>query len=185
MVRPWNEWRRSSGAADISQPAPVIDDEAATKIVRNLLGLPDLDVEITGTSLWGNNEMYATRLHERSRAPCAGDAVHRHPPSNGLGSEHVRARLLSNLAWKLAAVLRAATRARDSLRLYSTERALVAKQIVLRANQSSREFGQFFEVLGLTDAESEEEMRQQIEERKANAAQGAAKRERPSWWRWS
>jgi 2,4-dichlorophenol 6-monooxygenase len=47
---------------------------------------------------------------------------------------------------------------------------------VLRANKSSREFGQFFEVLGLTDAESEEEMRQQIEERKANTPQGAAKR---------
>src|SRR5271154_2462264 len=83
MIRPWNEWLIVWGY-DISQPAPVVDDEAATKIVRNLLGLPDLDVEITGTSLWGNNEMYATRL-QNGRAFCAGDAVHRHPPSNGLG----------------------------------------------------------------------------------------------------
>jgi 2,4-dichlorophenol 6-monooxygenase len=47
---------------------------------------------------------------------------------------------------------------------------------VLRANQSSREFGQFFEVLGLTEAETEAEMREQIEERKANTPRGAAKR---------
>ena len=46
-----------------------------------------------------------------------------------------------------------------------------------RANKSSREFGQFFEVLGLTEAETEEEMREQIEERKANTARGRAKRE--------
>jgi 2,4-dichlorophenol 6-monooxygenase len=52
----------------------------------------------------------------------------------------------------------------------------VAKQIVLRANKSSREFGQFFEVLGLTEAETEAEMREQIEERKAATPRGAAKR---------
>jgi 2,4-dichlorophenol 6-monooxygenase len=67
MVRPWNEWLIVWGY-DISQPAPVVDHEAATKIVRNLLGRPDLDVEITGTSLCGNNEMYATRLPRIVRA---------------------------------------------------------------------------------------------------------------------
>ena len=138
-----------------------------------LLGIPDLDVEITGTSLWGNNEMYATRL-QKGRAFCAGDAVHRHPPSNGLGS-NTSVQDSYNLAWKLAAVLRGYA-GPGLLETYSTERAPVAKQIVLRANKSSREFGQFFEVLGLTDAESEEEMRQQIEERKANTPRGAAKR---------
>jgi 2-polyprenyl-6-methoxyphenol hydroxylase-like FAD-dependent oxidoreductase len=146
MVRPWNEWLIVWGY-EISQPAPVVDDEAAAKIVRNLLGLPDLDVEITGTSLWGNNEMYATRLHQ-GRVFCAGDAVHRHPPSNGLGS-NTSVQDSYNLAWKLAAVLRGYA-GPGLLDTYSAERAPVAKQIVLRANQSSREFGQFFEVLGLT-----------------------------------
>src|SRR6185437_1368554 len=41
---------------------------------------------------------------------------------------------------------------------------------------SSREFVQFFEVLGLLDARTEEEMRAQIEERKANTPRGRAKR---------
>jgi 2,4-dichlorophenol 6-monooxygenase len=172
MVRPWNEWLIVWGY-DIGQPPPEMDDAAATQIVRNLLGLPDLDVEITGYSLWGNNEMYATHL-QRGRVFCAGDAVHRHPPSNGLGS-NTSVQDSYNLAWKLAAVLRGQA-GPALLETYSAERAPVAKQIVTRANQSSREFGQFFEVLGLTEAETEEEMRAKIEERKANTPRGAAKR---------
>ena len=173
MIRPWNEWLIVWGY-DISQPAPVVDAGKATEIVRNLLGLPDLEVEITGTSLWGNNEMYATHL-QRQRVFAAGDAVHRHPPSNGLGS-NTSVQDSYNLAWKLAAVLRGEA-GPGLLETYSQERAPVAKQIVTRANKSSREFGQFFEVLGLTEAESEEEMRDQIEDRKANTARGRAKRE--------
>ena len=72
--------------------------------------MPDLDVEITGTSLWGNNEMYATHL-QSGRVFCAGDAVHRHPPSNGLGS-NTSIQDSYNLAWKLAAVLGAGRRRR-------------------------------------------------------------------------
>ena len=172
MVRPWNEWLIVWGY-DNAGPPPEVDEAAATQIVRNLLGMPDLEVEITGTSLWGNNELYATRL-QNGRVLCAGDAVHRHPPSNGLGS-NTSVQDAYNLAWKLAAVLRGYA-APGLLESYSAERAPVAKQIVLRANKSSREFGQFFEVLGLADAETEEEMREQIEERKAATPRGAAKR---------
>jgi len=173
MIRPWNEWLIVWGY-DISQPPPDVNDEKAAEIVRNLLGMPDLDVEITGTSLWGNNEMFATHL-QKKRVFAAGDAIHRHPPSNGLGS-NTSVQDSYNLAWKLAAVLKRQA-GPALLETYSTERAPVAKQIVTRANRSSREFGQFFEVLGLTDAETEEEMREQIEERKQNTAKGRAKRE--------
>jgi 2,4-dichlorophenol 6-monooxygenase len=172
MVRPWNEWLIVWGY-DISQPSPAVDEAAAIQIVRNLLGMPGLDVEITGTSLWGNNEMYATRL-QQGRVFCAGDAVHRHPPSNGLGS-NTSVQDSYNLAWKLAAVLRGEA-GPGLLDTYSAERAPVARQIVTRANKSSREFVQFFEVLGLTGAKDEDEMREQIEERKANTPRGAAKR---------
>ena len=172
MVRPWNEWLIVWGY-DIAQSAPVVDEQAAIQIVRNLLGLPDIEVEITGTSLWGNNEMYATRL-QSGRVFCVGDAVHRHPPSNGLGS-NTSIQDSYNLAWKLAAVLRGQA-APALLDTYSTERAPVARQIVARANKSSREFVQFFEVLGLLDAKDEAEMAARIEERKANTPAGAAKR---------
>ena len=172
MVRPWNEWLIVWGY-DISQPAPVVDEAAAVQIVRNLLGLPEIEVEITGTSLWGNNEVYATNL-QSGRVFCVGDAIHRHPPSNGLGS-NTSIQDSYNLAWKLAAVLRGHA-APSLLDTYSAERAPVARQIVQRANKSSREFVQFFEVLGLLDATDEAEMAARLEERKANTPEGAAKR---------
>lgn len=172
MVRPWNEWLIVWGY-DIDGPEPVIDHAAATQIVRNLIGDPDLDVTITGTSLWGNNEMYATRL-QKGRVFAAGDAIHRHPPSNGLGS-NTSIQDAYNLAWKLAAVIRGQA-GPELLETYTAERAPVAKQIVLRANKSGREFGELFTALGVTDAKTEEEMREQIEERKAPTPRGEAKR---------
>ncbi|MFD0060856.1 FAD-dependent oxidoreductase [Streptomyces sp. NPDC056690] len=172
MVRPWNEWLIVWGY-DIDEEPPQVDDAAAVQIVRNLLGMPDLDVEITGTSLWGNNEMYATRLHS-GRVFCAGDAVHRHPPSNGLGS-NTSVQDAYNLVWKLAAVLKGQA-GPALLDTYSTERAPVAERIVQRANRSSREFVDIFKALGVLDATTEAEMTAAIEERKANTPEGAAKR---------
>ena len=172
MVRPWNEWLIVWGY-DIAQDPPVVDHAAATQIVRSLLGLPDLKVQITGISLWGNNEMYATHL-QNGRVFGAGDAIHRHPPSNGLGS-NTSIQDAYNLAWKLAAVLRGQA-GPGLLDTYSAERGPVAEQIVKRANRSSREFADFFVALGLTDAKDEAQMRERIEERKADTPAGEAKR---------
>ncbi|MGY4979807.1 FAD-dependent oxidoreductase [Streptomyces sp. 900105755] len=172
MVRPWNEWLIVWGY-DINEEPPQVDEAAAVQIVRNLLGMPDLDVEITGTSLWGNNEMYATHLHS-GRVFCAGDAVHRHPPSNGLGS-NTSVQDAYNLVWKLAAVLKGQADP-ALLDTYSAERAPVAERIVKRANRSSREFVDIFRALGVLDATTEAEMAAAIEERKANTPAGAAKR---------
>ena len=172
MVRPWKEWLVVWGY-DIADEPPVVDEAAATDIVRSLLGLPDLEVEITGTSLWGNNEMYATQL-QSGRVFCVGDAVHRHPPSNGLGS-NTSIQDSYNLAWKLAAVLKGQA-APSLLDTYSVERAPVAERIVKRANRSSREFVDLFVALGITEARTAEEMVRRIEERKANTPEGAAKR---------
>ncbi len=174
MVRPWNEWLIVWGY-DISQPPPVVDEAAATQIVRNLVGVPDLDVEITGTSLWGNNEMYATHL-QSGRVFCAGDAIHRHPPSNGLGS-NTSVQDSYNLAWKLASVLRGEA-SPSLLETYSVERAPVARQIVLRANQSGREFGALFDALGITPGQDEAAMQATIEGRKDDSEEGRVKRAR-------
>jgi len=172
MVRPWNEWLIVWGY-DINDEPPVVDEAAATQIVRGLLGMPGLEVEITGASLWGNNEMYATHL-QSGRVFCAGDAVHRHPPSNGLGS-NTSIQDSYNLAWKIAAVLKGQA-SPSLLETYSAERAPVAERIVKRANRSSREFVDLFVALGVTEARTEQEMIRRIEERKANTPEGAAKR---------
>jgi 2,4-dichlorophenol 6-monooxygenase len=148
MVRPWNEWLAIWGY-DIDQPPPELDDAMATKIVHDLIGDDTVPVTIRSTSLWGNNKMYATR-YRAGRVFCAGDAVHRHPPSNGLGS-NTSIQDSYNLAWKLAMVLsgRAGEGLLDS---YDAERAPVGKQIVLRANKSIEEFGPIFAALGFTES---------------------------------
>ncbi|MCQ9165185.1 MULTISPECIES: FAD-dependent monooxygenase [unclassified Arthrobacter] len=172
MVRPWNEWLIVWGF-DISQGTPEVTREDALQVIRNLIGVPDLEAEITGISLWGNNEQYATTL-QSGRVFCAGDAVHKHPPSNGLGS-NTSIQDSYNLAWKIAAVLNGQAPA-GLLETYTAERAPVAKQIVTRANQSGREFVKLFDALGLTAGQSEAEMLAAIESRKDNTAAGAAKR---------
>jgi len=102
---------------------------------------------------------------------CAGDAVHKHPPSNGLGS-NTSIQDSYNLAWKLAAVLRGQA-GEALLETYSAERAPVAKQIVLRANQSSREFVQLFEAMGIEPGDTPQQMAAHLESRKEASPLGA------------
>jgi 2,4-dichlorophenol 6-monooxygenase len=145
MVRPWNEWLITWGY-DINEPPPNLDDEMATSIVHSLIGDDSVPVTIRSLSLWGNNKMYAERYRE-GRVFAVGDAVHRHPPSNRLGS-NTSIQHSHNLAWKLAYVLqgKAGEVLRDS---FDPERAPVGKQIVLRANKSIEEFGAILDALGL------------------------------------
>jgi 2,4-dichlorophenol 6-monooxygenase len=145
MVRPWHEWLLTWGY-DIDQPPPEINDAAATEIVRDLLGLADVPVRITSTSLWTVNHSYATE-YSAGRVFCAGDAVHRHPPTNGLGS-NTSIQDAFNLCWKLAMVLRGEA-GPALLESYSAERAPVGKQVVDRANLSRDQFGPIFEALGI------------------------------------
>jgi 2,4-dichlorophenol 6-monooxygenase len=144
MVRPWDEWLVVWGY-DINQPPPDIDDAAATKIVHDLVGDDTVPVTIRSTSLWGNNKMYATR-YRAGRVFCVGDAVHRHPPSNGLGS-NTSIQDSYNLAWKLAMVL-SGQAGEGLLDSYEAERVPVGRQIVLRANKSIEEFAPVFDALG-------------------------------------
>lgn len=173
MVRPWNEWLIVWGY-DIDSPPPEVDDEMATKIVHDLVGDDTIPVTIRSTSLWGNNKMYATR-YRAGRVFCAGDAVHRHPPSNGLGS-NTSIQDSYNLAWKLAYVLRG-TAGEGLLDSYDAERAAVGKQIVLRANKSVEEFGPIFDALGLSGTSDPELMRERIAARSQNTPQAARQRE--------
>jgi 2,4-dichlorophenol 6-monooxygenase len=145
MIRPWNEWLIVWGY-DINQPAPVVDAEMATSVARQLVGDPKLEIELISANTWTVNNMYATKM-QKDRVFIMGDAAHRHPPSNGLGS-NTSIQDAFNLAWKLSAVVKGQATPK-LLESYSQERAPIAKQIVTRANQSIGEFGPIFEALGM------------------------------------
>ena len=97
--------------------------------------------------MWSVNHMYAEKT-SKGRVFCMGDAIHRHPPSNGLGS-NTSIQDAYNLAWKLALVLKGQA-APKLLESYNAERAPIAQQIVDRANKSRTQFGQIFRALGMT-----------------------------------
>ncbi|MBU2484948.1 MAG: FAD-dependent monooxygenase, partial [Alphaproteobacteria bacterium] len=141
---------------------PLVDNAFATKVVRDLVGDQSLEPEITSVSTWTVNNMYATHM-QSGRVFIMGDAAHRHPPSNGLGS-NTSIQDSFNLAWKLAAVLKGQA-GEGLLDTYSQERAPVAKQIVTRANQSIGEFGPIFEALGLTESTDPEVMQANMDKR--------------------
>ena len=177
MVRPWTEWLIVWGY-DITQPAPVVDAALATQVARQLVGDPDLQIELISANTWTVNNMYATHL-QKDRVFIMGDAAHRHPPSNGLGS-NTSIQDAFNLSWKLSMVLKGQA-GPGLLDSYSRERAPIAKQIVTRANQSIGEFGPIFQALGMTGGTDYDKIKASMDARcdptPAGEAQRAALRE--------
>ena len=168
MVRPWNEWLLIWGY-DINEGAPQISDDFAIKVARDLIGDPDQDVKVKSVSTWTVNNMYAEKMRN-GNVFCLGDATHRHPPSNGLGS-NTSIQDSFNLAWKIAHVLQGKAEEK-LLNSFEQERAPIAKQIVTRANQSIEEFGPIFQALGLTDTNDPKKMKENMSKRLKNDEEG-------------
>ena len=151
----------------------MVDAAMATQVARQLVGDPALEIELISANTWTVNNMYATRLRN-GRVFIMGDAAHRHPPSNGLGS-NTSIQDAFNLAWKLALAVKG--KAGDSLlESYTQERAPVAKQIVTRANKSIGEFGPIFEALGMDGGVDHEKIQRNMDARCGDDA--AAERQR-------
>ncbi|MEU7965218.1 FAD-dependent monooxygenase [Streptomyces sp. NPDC049097] len=176
-VRPWNEWLIVWGY-DVEAGAPDLTAEYAESIVRKLIGDEEIPVTVRSSSAWTVNEMYA-ETYSTGRVFCAGDAVHRHPPSNGLGS-NTSIQDSYNLAWKLKLVLDGVADPK-LLETYSAERAPVGRQIVTRANRSIRETAPIFEALDGLSPQTPEQLWANIAARKeatdAAETQRAALRE--------
>ncbi|MGB8814359.1 MAG: FAD-dependent monooxygenase [Paracoccaceae bacterium] len=173
MVRPWNEWLIVWGY-DINGPEPEVTPEFATGVARQLIGDPDLKIELLSANIWTVNNFYATQT-SKGRVFCMGDAIHRHPPSNGLGS-NTSIQDSFNLAWKLAMVLKGQA-GEDLLETYNAERAPVAKQIVTRANQSIGETGPIFNALGMSEGVDPVQMQRNLAARSDGTAAAEAQRE--------
>ena len=98
-VRPWDQWIAGWGF-DLKNGEPDLDHGRALEKIRALVGDPNLDVDIVSVAPWYVNQAYAP-TYSVGRVLCGGDAVHRHPPSSGLGS-NTCVQDGFNLAWKLA-----------------------------------------------------------------------------------
>lgn len=135
-IEPWKQWIAGWGF-DMNKGEPDFSPEEVLRKVRILVGDPGLEIKIDSTSVWYVNQAHAP-VYSKGRVFCGGDAVHRHPPSSGLGSNTCMQDAF-NLAWKLAYVVKghAGEKLLDS---YSLERAPVGAQIVARANQSRLDY---------------------------------------------
>ena len=149
-VRPWTQWIAGWGF-DISKGEPDLTEEEVRRKIMILLGDPDIHVDIVGTSIWYVNQAYATE-YSSGRVFCGGDAVHRHPPSSGLGM-NTCVQDAFNLAWKLAYVVKGYA-GEELLKTYSPERAPVGKQIVQRANQSRLDYAPLNACFRVSDADN-------------------------------
>ena len=148
-IRPWDTWVTGFGY-DMAAGEPDFSEDVLRERIRGLVGDPDLELTITGTSTWLVNQAWAP-TYSSGRVFLGGDAVHRHPPSNGLGS-NTSIQDAYNLAWKLAFVLEGHA-APSLLDTYSQERAPIGKQIVLRANKSRAQYAVLNDVLRTSDAD--------------------------------
>jgi 2,4-dichlorophenol 6-monooxygenase len=114
----------------------------------------DIDAEILGLAGWQVRAQVADH-YSSGNVFCMGDAVHRHPPTNGLGL-NMSVADAHNLAWKLAFVLdgRAGERLLAS---YSDERQPVGAAGVSRAITSLGEGAAVDAALGLEPNQSAED----------------------------
>src|SRR5690606_9562414 len=143
-ISPWNDWIAGWGF-DIAQGEPQYTEEQIIQRIHTFIGTDDVDIEVQNVSAWYVNQAFA-KHYSVGRVFCGGDAVHRHPPSSGLGS-NTCIQDAFNLAWKLAFVIEDWAKA-DLLISYSDERVPVGQQIVARANQSRMDYKHLKDVFG-------------------------------------
>ncbi|VVD61630.1 2,4-dichlorophenol 6-monooxygenase [Pandoraea eparura] len=172
-VRPWNEWvmlfmyNPQAGEPDLS-------DEAVIARARATIGDPDVAIKVKSVSKWTINKMFARQM-VKGRVAIAGDAAHRHPPANGLGS-NTSVQDAFNLAWKLAMIVKGQA-SPALLQSYSDERQPVARQIVERAMKSVVDMHPISDALGFREGQSVREGQASLDELFADTEQGRRRRQ--------
>ncbi|MBY3985668.1 FAD-dependent monooxygenase [Rhodococcus fascians] len=137
---------------------PAVEDlgdlgkEDAVRHIEAAVGEHVDGVEILGVSGWEVNALVATRF-STGGVFCLGDAVHRHPPSGGMGLNMSVADAF-NLAWKIALVDRGLA-GRGLLDTYDSERRPVDAVTVRRTVETLSDGVAFNVALGLEPGMSE------------------------------
>ncbi|GAA5185791.1 FAD-dependent monooxygenase [Acinetobacter kookii] len=146
-ITPWNEWIMGWGF-DISKGEPQVTEEQVRARLNAFVGAEVAEVDIQKLSYWYVNQTWATE-YSKGHVFCGGDAVHRHPPFSGLGSNTCMQDAF-NLGWKLAYAVKGWSK-ESLLDSYTRERAPVGKQIVARANQSRFDYKHLKGVFGFDE----------------------------------
>jgi hypothetical protein len=119
-------------------PGIIVPDyttEEWAAIISDFIGDPSVAVSVLHNSKWRVNETSADVI-SKGTAFCLGDAIHRHPPTLGLGS-NTGIQDAFNLAWKVALVMKGQASS-SLLATYNTERQPVASKLVRDSNDTLR-----------------------------------------------
>ena len=170
-VTPWTEWnpfffRHSWTAGEMSE-------ETLRRHIAKAIGDASVAFTIKKIAHWQINHVVA-KTYRSGRVFIAGDAAHRHPPANGLGS-NTSIQDAYNLAWKLALVVNG--KAGDALLdTYSQERQPVGRQVIDRAIQSWGEIKPWSDAVGLRPDLTSEEAQANVDEILGDSEAGAKRR---------
>lgn len=104
-------------------------EERCRGLVRDVFGLPDLEVDILDIRPWEMSALIASRM-SFGRVFLAGDCAHIMPPVGGLGGQ-TAIQDAADLAWKLALVIKGQA-APGLLDTYEPERKPVARIAIAR-----------------------------------------------------
>jgi 2,4-dichlorophenol 6-monooxygenase len=157
-VEPWTEWSTIFFREELD--ATELSEESVMQRVRAAIGDPSVDIRIKKIAEWQVNHVVAAR-YRHARLFLAGDAAHRHPPANGLGS-NTSIQDSYNLAWKLALVT--SGKAHESLLdTYDVERQPIGRQVVDRANRSFAEVAPCLIALGFQPGQTESEALERLD----------------------
>lgn len=146
MVRPWDEFVVSMHPATKDPTTFEPTHESILARLHSMIGDDSVPIEILSCFSWPIDNMVADRW-QAGRVLCIGDATHRHPPINGLGSNTCISDAF-NLAWKLAYVVKGWA-SPSLLGTLDLERKPVGDAIVRRANAGMEAHRMLWGVLGL------------------------------------
>ncbi|TGJ86358.1 hypothetical protein E0Z10_g2428 [Xylaria hypoxylon] len=145
QVKPFSEWVISMLAKPGITEVTASQDEIIEH-VKDLIGDASIEVKVKGVSTWSIKDCYAEQ-YTRGKVFCLGDAVHRHPPFNGLGS-NTCIQDAYNLAWKIGYVQKGLA-SPSLLESFNAERQPVGRAVVRRTNKTGGIHAQLFSLMGV------------------------------------
>ncbi|KAH7385698.1 FAD binding domain-containing protein [Pyrenochaeta sp. MPI-SDFR-AT-0127] len=161
MVKPWTEWVLVVMPKGPNVPNEKRSHEEWAVIAGDIIGDKSVSIEILDVSGWAINETSADVI-SKGNVYCLGDAIHRHPPTLGLGS-NTCIQDAFNLAWKVSLVHQGHA-SPLLLDTYNTERQPVAAHIVTESNNILRLDIGLWGALGLRPYGTSDEERKKVKQ---------------------